>query len=116
MHDIEQQTQTFGEIDPGKKSNSDLTFRKKTDEDPNKTKYNQLRSLKHARIFPEIPYDDETLLRKMFSKIKPSWSMFQKHSKLQNQYTVQNLKTMKTKVDKLEKVWKDIELHKKIHK
>ena len=55
---------------------SDMTFLPKEDRpekqekqsSENKTKSNNLKSLKHYRIFPEIPHQDEKLIRAFFKK------------------------------------------------
>lgn len=63
-------------------------------------------SLKSVRMLPDVPEEDETVLRHLFRKFSNSWSLFQKHSKLEGKYSVQNLKTLKQKVDKTEALFR----------
>lgn len=63
---------------------------------------------------PDIPKSDETILRHLFKKFNNSWTLFQKHSKLQKRYSVQNLKTLKAKVDKAESLFRNPEKQKKV--
>lgn len=56
------------------------------------------------------------VLRKLFKKFENQWSRFQKHSKLQQNYTIGRLKSIKQKIDCAEALWHDKELQKKIHK
>lgn len=64
----------------------------------------------------QVPRSDEMVLRKLFKKFENQWSRFQKHSKLQQNYTIGRLKSIKQKVDCAEALWNDKELQKKIHK
>jgi hypothetical protein len=92
---------------------SDQTFNKKKDSseetnqkrDKTHKKKNHLMSLKNERILKDIPQNDEKILRHLFKKFTNSWSLFQKHSKLQGKYSVQNLKTLKSKVEKVESLY-----------
>lgn len=64
----------------------------------------------------QVPRSDEMVLRKLFKKFENQWSRFQKHSKLQQNYTIGRLKSIKQKIDSAEALWNDKELQKKIHK
>ena len=74
-----------------------------------------LKSLKEIRIFEDINKQDEVILRQLFRNFKPSWTLFQKHSKLKDKYSVQRLKTIKLKLDKVEALWSNHALQKAIH-
>jgi hypothetical protein len=67
-----------------------------------------------VRILPDIPQEDETILRRLFKKFSNSWSLFQKHSRLERQYSVQNLKTLKAKVERVEALFRDQEKQKSV--
>jgi len=41
----------------------------------NKTKSNNLKSLKHYRIFLDIPHHDEKLIRAFFKKYQAKWKL-----------------------------------------
>lgn len=74
-----------------------------------------MKSLKEVRIFEDINKEDEIILRQLFRNFKPSWTLFQKHSKLKDKYSVQRLKTIKLKLDKVEALWSNHALQKAIH-
>lgn len=77
-----------------------------------------LPSLKSIQILADmqVPKNDEMVLRNLFKKFENAWCRFQKHSKLQQTYTIGKLKSYKQKVDSAEALWSDKELQKKIHK
>lgn len=75
-------------------SGSAPTFEAKGDKGLQKPRGTMI-SLKSIRMLPDISEDDENVLRHLFRKFSNSWSLFQKHSKLEGKYSVQNLKTLK---------------------
>jgi len=85
-----------GKSTSNEQSLSDQTFNKKKDSseetnqkrDKSHKKKNHLMSLKNERILLDISQNDEKILRHLFKKFTNSWSLFQKHSKLQGKYSV----------------------------
>ena len=113
-----------GKSTSNEQSLSDQTFNKKKDSseetnqkrDKSHKKKNHLMSLKNERILLDISQNDEKILRHLFKKFTNSWSLFQKHSKLQGKYSVQNLKTLKSKVEKVESLYTNHPMQKMIYK
>ena len=93
-----------------KKDSSQETKKKKKD------KKHHMMPLQHARILVDIPESDEQILRNLFKKFTNSWSQFQKHPKLSKKYSVQNLKTLKLKVSKMEALYADRSKQKMLYK
>lgn len=73
-------------------------------------------SLKNERMLVDIPFSDEKIVRNLFKKFTNSWSLFQKHSKLKGKYSVQNLKTFKMKVEKIEALYTNSSKQKVLYK